>query len=102
MSRRLDNRRSAFISLGDALGKFSKENHLDIKLQSAKVSEMFRTMLPESSKGYLGKIDFSNGILRAQINSAPLRSDLQLAAAALTDMLNEKLNATIVQKIVLY
>jgi hypothetical protein len=99
---RRDTKRSGIVSLGDAIGQFAKENHLQGMLQSAKVAECFRGILPETSRNLIGKVDFSNGIIRAQINSSSLRNDLQLASASLADMLNERLEAGLVKKIVLY
>lgn len=102
MSKRSDYRYGNFISLGDAIGKFSKDHQLDGKLRSARVCDQFRNLLPEKSRTQVGKVDFSNGIVRAQISSAPLRKDLQMASASLCDLLNEKMEETLVHKIVLY
>jgi hypothetical protein len=99
---RKEAKRSGFISLGDAIGQFAKENHLQGMLQSAKISELFRSLLPESSRALIGKVDFSNGILRAQVKSPSLRNDLHFASSSLCDMMNEKLEAPLVKKIVLY
>lgn len=101
MSRRFDSRMGNFVSLGDALSSFAKENQLTNKLQSVNVVEHFISLLPEVQRPYIDKADFSNGILRAFISSAPLRKDLQMVAPSMCDMINEKMEATIVRKIVL-
>lgn len=103
MSKRktVDLRFSRNISMSDALGIFAKENKLDKKLEAIRVGEVFVSSIPESSRKYIQKVDFSNGILRAQIESASLRQNLQMASSSLCDIMNEKLNATIVHKILL-
>ncbi|MCO5233482.1 MAG: DUF721 domain-containing protein [Chitinophagales bacterium] len=103
MSKRkeADIRYSKNISLMDALNLFVKENHLDKKLESVKVSEVFVNSIPSSSRKYIKKVDFSNGILRAQIESASLRQNLQMASSSLCELMNEKLGMNIVQKILL-
>ncbi|MCO5230284.1 MAG: hypothetical protein M9958_03915 [Chitinophagales bacterium] len=101
MSKRKDSdiRYSRNISFMEALQAFTKENHLDKKLESVKVSEAFVNSIPASSRKYIQKVDFSNGIIRAQIESASLRQNLQMASASLCDIINEKLEMNIVQKI---
>lgn len=103
MSKRktVDLRYSKNISLSDALGLFAKENKLDKKLEAIKVAEVFVNSIPESSRKYIQKVDFSNGILRAQVESASLRQNLQMAAGSLCDIINERLDSTIVHKILL-
>jgi len=97
----MDYRFSKSISLSDAIGKFAKENQLDKKLESLRVAELFVSSLPESARRLVTRVDFSNGILRAQVESASLRQNLQMASASLCDIINEKLDATIVRKIML-
>lgn len=96
-----DPRYSKNITMSDALNMFTKENHLDKKLESVKITEVFVSSIPESSRKYIQSVNFSNGIIRAQIESASLRQNLNMASDSLCDIINEKLNQTIVHKILL-
>lgn len=87
--------------MSDALDIFTKENKLDKKLESVRIAEVFVSSIPESSRKYIQSVNFSNGIIRAQIESASLRQNLSMASDSLCDIMNEKLNQTIVQKILL-
>ena len=87
--------------MSDALNMFTKENHLDKKLESVRIAEVFVSSIPESSRKYIQSVNYSNGIIRAQIESASLRQNLSMAANSLCDIINEKLHQTIVHKILL-
>jgi hypothetical protein len=89
------------ITMSDALNMFTKENHLDKKLESVRIAEVFVSSIPESSRKYIQSVNYSNGIIQAQIESASLRQNLSMAANSLCDIINEKLNQTIVHKILL-
>lgn len=94
-------RNNSNISLGDALSAFSRENRLDKRFEAIKVEEAFVQSIPQSSRKYIGKTSFGNGILTVYISSASLRQNLQMASSSLCDIINEKLEATIVHKILL-
>jgi hypothetical protein len=96
-----DPRYSKNITMSDALDIFTKENNLDKKLESVKIAEVFVSSIPESSRKYIVSVNYSNGIIRAQIESASLRQNLSMASDSLCDIMNEKLNQTIVHKILL-
>ncbi|HUH73751.1 MAG TPA: DciA family protein [Chitinophagales bacterium] len=89
------------ISMSDALNMFTKENKLDKKLESVRIVETFVSSIPESSRQYIKSVNFSNGIIRAEIESASLRQNLSMASDSLCDIINEKLDQTIVHKILL-
>ena len=89
------------ITMSDALNMFTKENHLDKKLESIRIAEVFVSSIPESSRKYIQSVNYSNGIIRAQSESASLRQNLSMAANSLCDIINEKLTQTIVHKILL-
>ncbi len=99
--KRIDYRYSKNISLADALSAFTRENKLDKKIEALRVEEVFVRSIPESSRKYIVKTEFSNGILNAKVSSASLRQNLFMAAASLCDIMNEKLGETIVHKILL-
>lgn len=94
-------RHNSNISLGDALSAFSKENKLDKRFESIRVEEAFIESVPESFRKYIGKMSFGNGILTVYVSSASFRQNLQMASSSLCDIINEKLKATIVHKILL-
>lgn len=103
MSKRksTDSRNSKNITMSDALNMFTKENNLDKKLESIRIAETFVSSLPESSRKYIKSVNYSNGIIRAQIESASLRQNLTMASSSLCDIINEKLEQTIIHKILL-
>ena len=103
MSKRksTDSRFSKNISMSDALNMFTKENKLDKKLESVRIKEVFVSSIPESSRRYIVSVDYSNGIIKAKIESASLRQNLSMVTESLCDIINEKLEETIVHKILL-
>lgn len=103
MSKRktVDPRYSKNISLSDALSVFAKENKLDKKFEALKISELFMNCIPESSRKHILKVDYSNSIISVKVDSASLRQNLHMASSSLCDIINEKLDATIVHKILL-
>lgn len=97
----MDYRFSRNLSLSDALSMFAKESKIDKKLESIKISELFISSIPESSRKHIQKVDFSNGIITVKVDSPSLRQNLHMASFSLCDIINEKLEATIVHKILL-
>jgi hypothetical protein len=90
------------VSLAEAIGSFARENRISGKLAAAHVVNAFMSLLPESNRSAIQKADFSNGILRVTVGSPALRNDLQMATASIMDMINERMEADIVKKIILF
>lgn len=90
------------VSLAEAIGSFARENQLSGKLASAHVVNAFMSILPESNRSAVQKVDFSNSILRVTVSSPALRNDLQMATASIMDMINERMQSDSVKRIILF
>lgn len=99
--RKIDLRYSESVSIGDAMQSYLKSSKLDKKLESVKIIETFMQSLPESFRKDVIKAEFSNGILSVYANSSSFRQNLQMASDSIVETINDKLNTTIVHKLLL-
>ena len=87
-------------TLKELMQHISASSHLKPSLEQSRIRSVWRETLGASIDRYTRRIYFSNGVLYAEIQSAPLKNELSLEVQKLKKRLNGELEGVSIERIV--
>ena len=93
-------RNTETVNINDAIKDFVEKSGFVNKFDEATIVNIWKTVMGNSIANRTRKIYLSDGVLHILVDSGPLRNKLFYDQQKVMDLLNEKLEKPIVQKVV--
>lgn len=94
-------RNNAHLPLGDLLGNFIKENHLQPGMDRVDAREAWTQLMGNGVNNYTSAVELRGDTLYVSLTSSVLREELSLGKTKIIAMINEELGREVVKKLVL-
>ena len=92
-------RKSEFTSIKDIMHDVLKENKLQKGMDLVALKEAWVEVMGKGVNSYTKDIQFKNGILLVKLTSSVLREELSYGKDKIINLLNEKLNKTLIKSV---
>ena len=86
-------------SIGQALGAFLKNEHLEKKFKEKKIIHSWNEIMGEPIARRTSKVWIKDGVLFVQLSSAPLRQELTMAREKVLHHLEDKIGAGVIEHV---
>lgn len=97
----MTKRENDSFSIKDLMNSFIKENNLSKGMQKIKIEETWLKIMGNGVVSYTDSIQLKNKTLIVKLSSSVLREELSYGKEKIIKMINEELQSSVVNKIIL-